>query len=164
MICVWFNTRAPACIASNKNCLPLQGIKFYDPEIVGDTPEAVEYRGLANVLDAAAEHLGYTQGKVCVWVGVGDTPDCTGPCATRDQRWDGHWGGRCVFCDAAARLVRRLALPSWLVTQAVFCAVLCCALLWCAQAILVPDSSSAARWGALDDVVMVSGGEVCVCV
>jgi hypothetical protein len=41
-----------------------QGIKFYDPEIVGDTPEAVEYRGLANVLDAAAEHLGYTQGKV----------------------------------------------------------------------------------------------------
>jgi uncharacterized protein YbjT (DUF2867 family) len=61
-----------------------QGIKFYDPEIVGDTPEAVEYRGLANVLDAAAEHLGYTQGK----------------------------------------------------------------------AILVPDSSSAARWGALDDVVM----------
>lgn len=42
----------------------LQGIKFYDPEIVENTPEAVEYRGLQNVLDAVAEHLGYTQGKV----------------------------------------------------------------------------------------------------
>jgi hypothetical protein len=61
-----------------------QGIKFYDPEIVENTPEAVEYRGLQNVLDAAAEHLGHTEGK----------------------------------------------------------------------AILVPDSASAARWGALDDVVM----------
>lgn len=42
----------------------MQGIKFYDPEIVENTPEAVEYRGLQNVLDAVAEHLGYTQGKV----------------------------------------------------------------------------------------------------
>lgn len=42
------------------------------------------------------------------------------------------------------------------------------------QAILVPDSASAARWGALDDVVMVSTGlrrvigrlrrVVCMCV
>lgn len=61
-----------------------QGIKFYDPEIVGDTPEAVEYRGLANLLDAVAEHLGFEDGK----------------------------------------------------------------------AVLVPDAASAARWGALDDVVM----------
>lgn len=42
----------------------LQGIKFYDPEIVENTPEAVEYRGLQNVLDAVAEHLGYAEGKV----------------------------------------------------------------------------------------------------
>lgn len=42
-----------------------QGIKFYDPEIVENTPEAVEYKGLQNVLDAVAEHLGYTQGQVC---------------------------------------------------------------------------------------------------
>lgn len=27
-----------------------QGIKFFDPEVKGDTPEAVEYRGLQNVL------------------------------------------------------------------------------------------------------------------
>eukprot|EP00775_Hariotina_reticulata_P012925 gene12925-13053_t len=61
-----------------------QGIKFYDPEIVGDTPEAVEFKGLQNVVDAVAEQLGYEQGKV----------------------------------------------------------------------LLAPDSASAARWGALDDVVM----------
>jgi hypothetical protein len=42
----------------------LKGIKFYDPEIVGDTPEAVEYKGLQNILAAVGEHLGYTQGKV----------------------------------------------------------------------------------------------------
>ena len=29
-----------------------QGIKFYDPEIVGDTPETVEARGIANLLEA----------------------------------------------------------------------------------------------------------------
>ncbi|CAI5515844.1 unnamed protein product [Closterium sp. Naga37s-1] len=27
-----------------------QGIKFYDPQIIGDTPEAVEYTGVANLL------------------------------------------------------------------------------------------------------------------
>jgi hypothetical protein len=31
---------------------------------VGDTPEAVEYKGLQNILAAVGEHLGYTQGKV----------------------------------------------------------------------------------------------------
>lgn len=41
-----------------------QGIKFYDPEIVENTPEAVEYRGLQNVMDVVAEQLGYEQGKV----------------------------------------------------------------------------------------------------
>ncbi|KAF6258399.1 complex I intermediate-associated protein 30-domain-containing protein [Scenedesmus sp. NREL 46B-D3] len=41
-----------------------QGIKFYDPEIVGDTPEAVEYRGLQNVVGMAAQQLGLEQGKV----------------------------------------------------------------------------------------------------
>jgi chromosome condensin MukBEF complex kleisin-like MukF subunit len=48
--------------------LPLcftQGIKFYDPEIVGDTPEAVEYKGLQNIVDMVAQQLGLEQGKVC---------------------------------------------------------------------------------------------------
>lgn len=29
-----------------------QGIKFYDPEVQGDTPETVEYKGMQNVLEA----------------------------------------------------------------------------------------------------------------
>ena len=34
-----------------------QGIKFYQPEIVGDTPESVEYLGVKNLVQAAAKHL-----------------------------------------------------------------------------------------------------------
>jgi hypothetical protein len=34
-----------------------QGIKFYDPEVVGDTPEAVEARGAAHLLAAVAPAL-----------------------------------------------------------------------------------------------------------
>lgn len=34
-----------------------QGIKFYMPEIVGDTPENVEYKGVKNLVDAAAKYL-----------------------------------------------------------------------------------------------------------
>jgi hypothetical protein len=33
-----------------------QGIKFFDPEVKGDTPEAVEYRGLQNILDKAKQY------------------------------------------------------------------------------------------------------------
>ncbi|KXZ46130.1 hypothetical protein GPECTOR_46g199 [Gonium pectorale] len=39
-----------------------QGIKFYDPEVVGDTPESVEYSGMLNLLDAAADGLGVQGG------------------------------------------------------------------------------------------------------
>jgi uncharacterized protein YbjT (DUF2867 family) len=34
-----------------------QGIKFYQPEIVGDTPENVEYQGVKNLVTAAAKYL-----------------------------------------------------------------------------------------------------------
>jgi uncharacterized protein YbjT (DUF2867 family) len=34
-----------------------QGVKFYLPEIVGDTPENVEYAGVKNLVTAAAKHL-----------------------------------------------------------------------------------------------------------
>jgi len=34
-----------------------QGIRFFDPEIVGDTPEAVEYRGLRNLVAAVRPSL-----------------------------------------------------------------------------------------------------------
>ncbi len=34
-----------------------QGIKFYQPEIVGDTPENVEYQGVKNLVTASAQYL-----------------------------------------------------------------------------------------------------------
>ena len=34
-----------------------QGVKFYLPEIVGDTPENVEYQGVKNLVEAAAKYL-----------------------------------------------------------------------------------------------------------
>lgn len=34
-----------------------QGVKFYLPEIVGDTPENVEYQGIKNLVQAAAKYL-----------------------------------------------------------------------------------------------------------
>lgn len=34
-----------------------QGVKFYQPEIVGDTPENVEYGGVKNLVTAAAKYL-----------------------------------------------------------------------------------------------------------
>ncbi len=42
----------------------MQGIKFYDPEIVGDTPETVEYVGVRNLVEAVQQQLGTEQGKV----------------------------------------------------------------------------------------------------
>lgn len=45
-------------------CFVLQGIKFYEPEVVGDTPEAVEFRGMQNLVAAAQEHLGFRDGKL----------------------------------------------------------------------------------------------------
>ncbi len=34
-----------------------QGIKFYQPEIVGDTPENVDYKGVKNLVEAATKYL-----------------------------------------------------------------------------------------------------------
>ncbi|MFQ4141486.1 CIA30 family protein [Chlorogloeopsis sp. ULAP02] len=41
-----------------------QGVKFYQPEIVGDTPENVEYQGVKNLVEAAAKYLPKTDEKV----------------------------------------------------------------------------------------------------
>ncbi|MEC4818826.1 MAG: CIA30 family protein [Scytonema sp. PMC 1069.18] len=41
-----------------------QGVKFYQPEIVGDTPENVEYRGVKNLVEAAAKYLPPAGGKL----------------------------------------------------------------------------------------------------
>lgn len=37
-----------------------QGVKFYQPEIVGDTPERVEYLGVKNLVQAAAQYWSQT--------------------------------------------------------------------------------------------------------
>ncbi|QLE55799.1 CIA30 family protein [Nostoc sp. TCL26-01] len=41
-----------------------QGVKFYQPEIVGDTPENVEYQGVKNLVQAAAAYLTPTNEKL----------------------------------------------------------------------------------------------------
>ena len=41
-----------------------QGVKFYQPEIVGDTPENVEYQGVKNLVTAAAKYLPATNKKL----------------------------------------------------------------------------------------------------
>ncbi|BAY63397.1 NADH:ubiquinone oxidoreductase complex I intermediate-associated protein 30 [Calothrix brevissima NIES-22] len=41
-----------------------QGVKFYQPEIVGDTPENVEYRGVKNLLEAAKPYLAQSNEKI----------------------------------------------------------------------------------------------------
>jgi len=35
----------------------MQGVKFYDPEVVGSSPEAVEWRGIQNLINAAEPSL-----------------------------------------------------------------------------------------------------------
>jgi uncharacterized protein YbjT (DUF2867 family) len=40
-----------------------QGIKFYDPKVEGDTPEAVEYQGMVNVLTLLNDRLPCESGK-----------------------------------------------------------------------------------------------------
>jgi uncharacterized protein YbjT (DUF2867 family) len=41
-----------------------QGVKFYQPEIVGDTPETVEYQGVKNLVEAASKYLPQTGEKL----------------------------------------------------------------------------------------------------
>ena len=48
----------------------LHGIKFFDPEIVGDTPETVELLGLRNLLDAVQTSLGPKEGVQILKVGA----------------------------------------------------------------------------------------------
>lgn len=41
-----------------------QGIKFYMPEVVGDTPENVEYKGVKNLIEAASKNLSPSNEKL----------------------------------------------------------------------------------------------------
>lgn len=41
-----------------------QGIKFFEPEIKGDSPELVEYIGMKNLINAVKERVGLKEGKL----------------------------------------------------------------------------------------------------
>jgi uncharacterized protein YbjT (DUF2867 family) len=41
-----------------------QGVKFYQPEIVGDTPENVEYQGVKNLVEATTKYLSQSNEKL----------------------------------------------------------------------------------------------------
>ncbi|KAI4332508.1 hypothetical protein L6164_017412 [Bauhinia variegata] len=41
-----------------------QGIKFFEPEIKGDSPEKVEYVGMKNLINAVKENVGIQRGKL----------------------------------------------------------------------------------------------------
>lgn len=41
-----------------------QGIKFFEPEIKGDSPEMVEYVGMKNLINAVRDNVGLRDGKV----------------------------------------------------------------------------------------------------
>lgn len=41
-----------------------QGIKFFEPEIKGDSPEMVEYIGMKNLINAVKENVGLRSGKL----------------------------------------------------------------------------------------------------
>lgn len=63
-----------------------KGIKFYDPEIVGDTPESVEWRGMQHLLGALGDLVGCS-GRVVY------APDGSGAIAG----W-GRWVVKGVCC------------------------------------------------------------------
>nr|WP_228014485.1 CIA30 family protein [Fortiea sp. LEGE XX443] len=56
-----------------------QGVKFYQPEIVGDTPENVEYQGVKNLVEASAKYLPQANKKIIF--------DFTNPSAELKNIW-----------------------------------------------------------------------------
>ncbi|WP_353931085.1 CIA30 family protein [Okeanomitos corallinicola TIOX110] len=61
-----------------------QGVKFYQPEIVGDTPENVEYQGVKNLVEAARRNLPNSDEKVIF--------DFTQPSAELKSQLKNIWG------------------------------------------------------------------------
>lgn len=47
--------------------ITVQGVKFYPPEVTGATPEAVEYRGVSNLVQAVKANLLAATGSVRVF-------------------------------------------------------------------------------------------------
>jgi len=53
-----FLSTSPSALTSPSPPTPPPGIKFYDPTIADDSPEAVELKGMRNLLAAVGPHLG----------------------------------------------------------------------------------------------------------
>lgn len=51
-------------------CRYFQGIKFYEPELASDTPQAVESDGMAALLSAVSESIGTESGKQLLGPGM----------------------------------------------------------------------------------------------
>ncbi|KAI5080813.1 hypothetical protein GOP47_0003996 [Adiantum capillus-veneris] len=54
-----------------------QGIKFFAPEVKGDSPEMVEFQGMQNLLEVVKEYLGLRDGKTLYSISAKGLP--TGP-------------------------------------------------------------------------------------
>ncbi|MCO5568177.1 hypothetical protein L7F22_021873 [Adiantum nelumboides] len=54
-----------------------QGIKFFAPEVKGDSPETVEFQGMQNLLEVAKDYLGLREGKNLYSISAKGLP--TGP-------------------------------------------------------------------------------------
>eukprot|EP00250_Pteridium_aquilinum_P003547 c13856_g1_i1 orf=126-1889(+) len=54
-----------------------QGIKFFAPEVKGDSPEMVEFRGMQNLLEAVKDYIGLRDGKTLFSISAKGLP--TGP-------------------------------------------------------------------------------------
>ena len=65
-------------------CLFRQGIKFYDPQIVGDTPETVEYRGLHNLVTRLRQHVGLRDGQL-LFAADGSVRPHASDCAVQEK-------------------------------------------------------------------------------
>ena len=57
----------------------MQGVKFYDSVVTGDTPEAVDFRGIQNLAAAVQQHVG-TMGGVTVFSAGGQVTSVQGQC------------------------------------------------------------------------------------
>ena len=57
----------------------MQGVKFYDSVVEGDTPEAVDFRGIQNLSAAVQQHVG-TMGGVIIFSASGQVNSVQGQC------------------------------------------------------------------------------------
>lgn len=119
-------TCAPLCLEITLGAPRTPGIKFYDPEIVGDTPEAVEKVWVGEEGAGRPSHMGVGPGHV--HSGVRHMCMCREPLTSTHRHVHSQIGVENVLAQAAQRLGVVGGTP-----------------------LLRPTAELAARWGALDD-------------